>query len=280
MKKFALVLGGGAAKGFAHIGVLKVLEKHGLKPDLIVGTSMGALVGAGYACGNDLLDLEKIALKFNSIGYVNLYTALFKDNVISIGKIKKTLDKMIGTKKIEELPIKYVAVATELNTGNEYLFTEGDLVTAVLASTSMPAVFPRVKIGQNYYCDGGLVNNLAEDVARRIMPDAVIVSVDVIGDYAKQVEKMRIKSIETILNACTLMTTNVIKNRKQDADIRIEISQPHISQMDFRKENVEKSIKKGENITRKYVQQIKDLLGIKGEKNVVNSRDKKKSKKN
>lgn len=280
MKKFALVLGGGSAKGFAHIGVLKVLEKHGLKPDLIVGTSMGALVGAGYACGNDLLDLEKIALKFNSIGYVNLYTALFKDNVISIGKIKKTLDKMIGTKKIEELPIKYVAVATELNTGNEYLFTEGDLVTAVLASTSMPAVFPRVKIGQNYYCDGGLVNNLAEDVARRIMPDAVIVSVDVIGDYAKQVEKMRIKSIETILNACTLMTTNVIKNRKQDADIRIEISQPHISQMDFRKENVEKSIKKGENITRKYVQQIKDLLGIKGEKNVVNSRDKKKSKKN
>ena len=280
MKKFALVLGGGAAKGFAHIGVLKVLEKHGLKPDLIVGTSMGALVGAGYACGNDLLDLEKIALKFNSIGYVNLYTALFKDNVISIGKIKKTLDKMIGTKKIEELPIKYVAVATELNTGNEYLFTEGDLVTAVLASTSMPAVFPRVKIGQNYYCDGGLVNNLAEDVARRIMPDAVIVSVDVIGDYAKQVEKMRIKSIETILNACTLMTTNVIKNRKQDADIRIEISQPHISQMDFRKENVEKSIKKGENITRKYVQQIKDLLGIKGEKNVVNTRDKKKSKKN
>lgn len=280
MKKFALVLGGGAAKGFAHIGVLKVLEKHGLKPDLIVGTSMGALVGAGYVCGNDLLDLEKIALKFNSIGYVNLYTALFKDNVISIGKIKKTLDKMIGTKKIEELPIKYVAVATELNTGNEYLFTEGDLVTAVLASTSMPAVFPRVKIGQNYYCDGGLVNNLAEDVARKIMPDAVIVSVDVIGDYAKQVEKMRIKSIETILNACTLMTTNVIKNRKQDADIRIEISQPHISQMDFRKENVEKSIKKGENITRKYVQQIKDLLGIKGEKNVVNSRDKKKSKKN
>ena len=280
MKKFALVLGGGAAKGFAHIGVLKVLEKHGLKPDLIVGTSMGALVGAGYVCGNDLLDLEKIALKFNSIGYVNLYTALFKDNVISIGKIKKTLDKMIGTKKIEELPIKYVAVATELNTGKEYLFTEGDLVTAVLASTSMPAVFPRVKIGQNYYCDGGLVNNLAEDVARRIMPDAVIVSVDVIGDYAKQVEKMRIKSIETILNACTLMTTNVIKNRKQDADIRIEISQPHISQMDFRKENVEKSIKKGENITRKYVQQIKDLLGIKGEKNVVNTRDKKKSKKN
>lgn len=280
MKKFALVLGGGAAKGFAHIGVLKVLEKNGLKPDLIVGTSMGALIGAGYASGNDISELEKIALKFNSIGYVNLYTALFKDYVIGTSKITKILTKLMGGKKIEELPIKFVAVATELNTGREVDIDKGDVVQAVTASISMPGVFPRVKFDDNYYCDGGLVNNLAEDVARKIMPDAVIVSVDVIGDYAKQVEKMRIKSIETILNACTLMTTNVIKNRKQDADIRIEISQPHISQMDFRKENVEKSIKKGENITRKYVQQIKDLLGIKGEKNVVNSRDKKKSKKN
>ena len=277
MKKFVLVLGGGAAKGFAHIGVLKVLEKNGLKPDLIVGTSMGALIGACYACGNDILDLEKMALKFNNIGMINLYTALFKDNVISIGRIKKILDKLIGSKKIEELPIKFVAVATELNTGNEFLFDKGDLTTAALASSSMPAVFPRVKIGGNYYCDGGLVNNLAEDVARRLEPDAVIVSVDVIGDYAKQVEKMRIKSIETIINACTLMTTNVIKNRKQDADIRLTISQPHVSQMDFRKENAQKSINKGASDTKKHINEIKELLGVKYE---VNTRNKKKSKKN
>ena len=231
MKKFALVLGGGAAKGFAHIGVLKVLEKNGLKPDLIVGTSMGALIGAGYACGNDISDLEKMALKFNSIGYVNLYTALFKDYVIGTSKITKILTKLMGGKKIEELPIKFVAVATELNTGREVDIDKGDVVQAVTASISMPGVFPRVKFDDNYYCDGGLVNNLAEDVARKLMPDAVIVSVDVIGEYAKQIEKMRIKSLETIINACTLMTTNVIKNRKQDADIRIEISQPHISQM-------------------------------------------------
>ena len=141
----------------------------------------------------------------------------------------------------------------------------------------MPAVFPRVKIGGNYYCDGGLVNNLAEDVARRLEPDAVIVSVDVIGDYAKQVEKMRIKSIETIINACTLMTTNVIKNRKQDADIRLTISQPHVSQMDFRKENAQKSINKGASETKKHINEIKELLGVKYE---VNTRNKKKSKKN
>ena len=276
MKKFALVLGGGAAKGFAHIGVLKVLEKNGLKPDLIVGTSMGALIGAGYASGNDISDLEKMALKFNSIGYVNLYTALFKDYVIGTSKITKILTKLMGGKKIEELPIKFVAVATELNTGREVDIDKGDVVQAVTASISMPGVFPRVKLDDNYYCDGGLVNNLAEDVARKLMPDAVIVSVDVIGEYAKQLEKMRIKSLETILNACTLMTTNVIKNRKQDADIRIEISQPHISQMDFRSENAKKSINKGMTETRKRIKEIKELLGV---KDVTNTRDKKKSKK-
>lgn len=276
MKKFALVLGGGAAKGFAHIGVLKVLEKNGLKPDLIVGTSMGALIGAGYASGNDISELEKIALKFNSIGYVNLYTALFKDYVIGTSKITKILTKLMGGKKIEELPIKFVAVATELNTGREVDIDKGDVVQAVIASISMPGVFPRVKLDDNYYCDGGLVNNLAEDVARKLMPDAVIVSVDVIGEYAKQVERMRIKSLETILNACTLMTTNVIKNRKQDADIRIEISQPHISQMDFRSENAKKSINKGMTETRKRIKEIKELLGV---KDVTNTRDKKKSKK-
>ena len=276
MKKFALVLGGGAAKGFAHIGVLKVLEKNGLKPDLIVGTSMGALIGAGYASGNDISELEKMALKFNSIGYVNLYTALFKDYVIGTSKITKILTKLMGGKKIEELPIKFVAVATELNTGREVDIDKGDVVQAVTASISMPGVFPRVKLDDNYYCDGGLVNNLAEDVARKLMPDAVIVSVDVIGEYAKQIEKMRIKSLETILNACTLMTTNVIKKRKQDADIRIEISQPHISQMDFRSENAKKSINKGMTETRKRIKEIKELLGV---KDVTNTRDKKKSKK-
>ena len=276
MKKFALVLGGGAAKGFAHIGALKVLEKHGIKPDLIVGTSMGALVGACYACGNDIAELEKMALKFNSIGYVNLYTALFKDYVISTSKITKILTKLIGGKKFEELPIKFVAVATELNTGREKDFYQGDVTQGVMASISMPSVFPRVKLNENYYCDGGLVNNLPEDVARRLMPDAVIVSIDVIGDYSKQLEKMRIKSLETIINACTLMTTNVIKNRKQDADIRIEISQPHVSQMDFRSENAKKSINKGMIETRKYIKKIKELLGF---KNAVSTRDKKKSKK-
>ncbi len=277
MKKLALVLGGGAAKGFAHIGVIKVLEKNGIHPDLIVGTSMGALIGSMYASGKDVADMEKMALKFNSIGSFSLISAIFKDNIINTSKIKKMLDRELGGKLVEELPIKFVSVATEINTGKEVHFKEGDLVQAVMSSISMPCVFPRVKIGENYYCDGGILNNLAEDVAREIMPDAVVVSVDVIGDYATQVEKCKIKTIETLINACTLVTTNVIKNRPQFADLRMVISQPHIPQMDFRSENAKKSINKGAMVARKYVKEIKSLLN--GEENESNSKDKKTSKK-
>ena len=86
MKKFALVLGGGAAKGYAHIGVIKTLEKHGIKPDLIVGTSMGALVGAMYATGKSVEYMEQLVSQFNNIGNFSLVSTLFKGNVLNISK--------------------------------------------------------------------------------------------------------------------------------------------------------------------------------------------------
>ena len=89
MKKLALVLGGGSAKGYAHIGVIKVLERHGIKPDLIVGTSMGALVGAMYALGRDVPYMENLVSTFNSIGSFSLISTIFKGNVLNINKVKK-----------------------------------------------------------------------------------------------------------------------------------------------------------------------------------------------
>ena len=260
MKKLALVLGGGAAKGYAHIGVLKVLEKNGIIPDLIVGTSMGALVGGLFACGKSYQELEKLTQKFNSIGSFSLFSTVFKDNILNISKVKKMLHQQVQDITHEECDIPFVSVATELNTGKEKRFSKGSLLDSILASISIPGVFPRLKIKDNMYCDGGLLNNLPENVAKEIMPEAVIVSVDVIGDYASQVEKLKFKTIETFLNASTLMTSNVIKNRPQDADLRITISMPHISQMDFRKETALKAIKKGENFARRYIKQIKELL--------------------
>ena len=266
MKKLALVLGGGSSKGYAHIGVLKVLEKNGIKPDIIVGTSMGALVGGFYASGHSIKQLEEMAFKFNSLGPFSLYSTLFKENVLNVDKVKRLLDRELKDKKHEDCPIKFVSVATEINLGKEKYFDSGFVKDSVLASISIPGVFPRFKIGDNVYVDGGLLNNLPEDVAKLYMPDAVIISIDVIGEYSKQIEKIRMKTIEAIINASTLMTQTIANNKPKLAELRISISQPHVSQLDFSKETAKKSINKGEIITKKNISEIKRLLGINIEK--------------
>ena len=261
MKKLALVLGGGAAKGFAHIGVIKTLEKYGLKPDLIVGTSMGALIGGMYASRKDIAHMEKLVANFNSIGNFSLISTLFKGNVLNINKVKRIFEREFADFRQEETPIKFVCVATDMKTGKQKNFETGLLRENVMASISIPGIFPSMNIGEDVYCDGGLVNNLAEDVAREIMPDAVIVSVDVIGEYSKQVEKIKLKTLENLLNAITIMTQNVIKNKPIIADVRMVLSLPQVSIMNFSSDLAKKTIHKGEMLAKKHIEEIKKLLG-------------------
>lgn len=265
MKKLALVLGGGAAKGYAHIGVLKMLEKHGLKPDLIVGTSMGALVGAMYAMGKDTTHMEKLASQFNGIGNFSLISTMFKGNVLNVKKVKRILEQEFGNTLQENTKIPFACVATNLMTGKEKDFTTGKLKENVLASISIPGIFPSCKIGKEVYCDGGLVNNLAEDVARQILPDAVLISVDVIGEYSKQVEHLRFKTLENLINANTIMIQNAVKNRPVLADVRLCLSLPHVSLLNFSHELAVKTIHKGELITQRNIKTIKELLGVTNE---------------
>lgn len=277
MKKLALVLGGGAAKGYAHIGVLKVLEQHGLKPDLIVGTSMGALVGGMYAVGKDIAHMEKLVSSINGIGNFSLISTIFKGNVLNINKVKKILNTEFGDIKQEDSPTKFVCVATNMKTGQPKNFEQGVLKDNVMASISIPGIFPSAKIGDEVYCDGGLVNNLAEDIAREILPDAVIVSVDVIGEYSKQVEKLKFKTLENLINAITIMTQNVVKNKPVLADVRLVLSLPQVSLMNFSSELAKKTIHKGELLAKRHIEEIKKLLGVKTNEN--SKRNSKKSKK-
>lgn len=260
MKKFALVLGGGAAKGYAHIGVLKVLEKHNLTPDLIVGTSMGALVGGMFAAGYSANELEEMASKINSIGNFSLISTFFKGSVLNVNKVRKLLDKYLGEKKIEETKIPFIAIATDLGTGKEHRFKSGLMKDGIMASISIPGVFPSVKVGEKEFSDGGMVNNLPEDVARDILPDAFILSVDVIGNYADQVESIKVKTLETFINASTIMITNIMHAKVKLADLRMTISLPTIPQMEFKGEKALEAIEKGENSARRYISKIKKAL--------------------
>ena len=215
MKDFTLVLGGGASKGYAHIGILKVLEQHNILPNLIIGTSMGALVGGLYASGKTAQQLEQLAMKVNSLGSFSLFSTLFKDSLLSISKIKRILKKEIGETTHDDCKIKFVSVATQLNTGKEKHFSSGNLFNSIMASIAVPGILPSVKIDNDIYCDGGVLNNLPEDVAKQLAPDSVIISVDVIGNYADQYENIKMKAINNMVNSTTLMTTNVVKNRPQ-----------------------------------------------------------------
>lgn len=278
MKKLALVLGGGAAKGYAHIGVIKVLEKHGIKPDLIVGTSMGALVGGMYAIGKDSSYMQNLVSKFKSIGNFSLVSTLFKGNILNVKKVQKIFNNEFGNIKQEETPIKFVCVATDMHTGKPKNFEEGSLKDNIMASISIPGIFPSTKIDDNIYCDGGLVNNLAEDVAREILPDAVLISVDVIGEYAKQIEHLKFKTVENLINAITIMTQNVVKNKPTLADIRITMSLPSVSMLNFSSDLGLKTIKKGELIANKQIGKIKELLGVTNENIRKSKKESKKQK--
>ena len=260
MKKLALVLSGGSAKGYAHIGVIKVLEKYNIKPDLIVGTSMGSLVGGMYASGKTCDELVKIARDFNSLGNFSITNTLFRGHLLDTRKVDKLLKNELGDFKAEDCKIPFVSVATDITRGKEAHLTTGLLRDNIRASITIPGVFKTTEIKGKKYVDGGLCNNLPENVAHKLMPDAVILSVDCIGKYADQVEKLKFDTLENVLNATTILTQNIVRLRRRYADLRIVISQPDVSQMDFKTEKVDLSVSYGESATEKSINQLIGLL--------------------
>jgi NTE family protein len=155
--KTGVVLSGGGTRGFAHLGVLKALEENGLKPDIITGVSAGAIAAAFYADGRtpeEILELftSKNIQKYMSIG-------IPRQGFIKLTGFEKVLDMHLRAKKIEDLQTKIMLYAVNLNTGAYTCFDKGPLAPAVTASSSIPVVFPPIKINGHYYVDGGLINN-------------------------------------------------------------------------------------------------------------------------
>ena len=169
-----LVLGSGAARGFAHIGVMRALQSHGIKPDIIVGTSMGALVGGCYA--TDQLDtLEDWARSLTMrriIGYLDV--RIGGSGLIGGGRLANRLQESIGKTTIEDLPIRFAAIATEIGTGHEVWLTKGSLSLAVRASYALPGIFPPVHLGGRWLVDGALVNPVPVSAARALGARVVI----------------------------------------------------------------------------------------------------------
>lgn len=166
--KIGLALGGGAARGWAHIGVLKALGEIGIKPDIIAGTSIGAVVGGCYAAGH-LDALEAFARELTRrrvFGYLDFNLA--GTGLINGQRLCERLDRHLGDRAIEELDVRFTAVATEIGSGHEIWLSRGKLVEAVRASYAIPGIFRPVKIGGRWLFDGALVNPIPVSVCRAL----------------------------------------------------------------------------------------------------------------
>lgn len=179
--KVGLVLGGGGAKGFAHLGVLKVLKQAGIKIDVVAGTSIGALVGAVFAADTlSTLEEEALEIKLSAIPRL-LSPAWSLSGFFSGENALDLLSEIVGTENIEELPIPFAALAVDLNTASRVTFTNGNLRQAVRASFAIPAVFTPVRINEMLLVDGGTLEPLPVETARILGADFVI-AVDLFGE--------------------------------------------------------------------------------------------------
>ena len=169
-----LALGGGAARGFAHIGMLRTLIAHGIVPNVVVGTSIGAVIGGAYAAGH-LDKLEEWARSLqprNVFGYLDI--RLNGSGLIGGSRLAAELEASIGPTLIEDLPIKFATVATEVRTGHEIWLTQGRIVDAMRASYALPGIFSPVLVGDRWLVDGALVNPVPVSAARAFGAEIVI----------------------------------------------------------------------------------------------------------
>lgn len=221
--KIGLVLGGGAARGFAHIGVIKVLEAQGIVPDLVVGTSAGSLVGALYAAGNNGFALQKLALDMDEAAISDWSVPFFSRStgVLKGEGVQQYVNKSVNNVPIEKLKMLFGAVATDLHTGQPILFRRGNTGLAVRASSAVPGVFQPVRIGSIDYVDGGLVSPVPVSFARKMGADFIIA----VNISAQPDTQPSSNTFEVLLQTFAIMgqTINLYELKQADIVIRPEL---------------------------------------------------------
>ncbi|MBA3034662.1 MAG: patatin-like phospholipase family protein [Gammaproteobacteria bacterium] len=224
----ALALGGGAARGFAHIGVIKELAASGIHPDIVVGTSVGSFVGALYAGGYDAPALEKLASEMKE---EELRDLIFPDRGFVKGeRLQDFVNQKLGNRSIEDLPIRFAAVATDLGDGSMAVFTRGNTGMAVRASSSIPGVFQPVRINGREYIDGGLVSPVPVNVARALGADLVI-AVDIANRPAENGQLATTAGI--VGQSLDIMMNHLAHQELELSDIKISPDTRDLISTDF-----------------------------------------------
>lgn len=227
--KIGLALGGGAARGFAHVGVIQVLEEAGLRPALVVGTSAGSLVAALYASGRDGAQLQQLAETMEEAAFTDWMLPLFNRGMLRGEALARYVNAQVGHKLIENMPLPLGIVATDLNTGQGVLFQRGDTGTAVRASSAVPSVFQPVAIAGREYVDGGLVSPVPVRYARQ-MGAEFVVAVDISsapeGNPAGD-------SLQILLQTFAIMGKSINAWELREADLVVRPSLVGVKSADF-----------------------------------------------
>jgi len=225
--KIALVLGGGAARGFAHIGVIKALEAQGIVPSMVVGTSAGSVVGALYASGMSGFDLQKQALQMEE-DMVADWT-LPNRGVFKGEALQNFINQKVKNQPIQKMPKPLGVVATDLQSGEMMLFRSGNTGMAVRASSAVPGVFQPVEISGRDYVDGGLTSPVPAQSARSMGADFVI-AVD-ISNVSRQSKLTG--TLDVLLQTFAIMGHAISRHELEDADLVIRPKTAEVNSTDF-----------------------------------------------
>ena len=227
--KLGLALGGGAARGFAHVGVIAVLEEAGIRPQLVVGTSAGSLVAALYASGKTSAQLQQTALNMEEAAITDWMLPIFGRGMFRGDALAKYVNELVAGRLMENMAIPLGIVATDLGNGNAVLFQKGDTGTAVRASSAVPAVFVPVKINGREYVDGGLVSPVPVRFARQMGADLVL-AVDISNPLEANAAD---GSLQILLQTFAIMGKSINDFELKGADLVVRPSQAGLKSADF-----------------------------------------------
>lgn len=250
--KIGLALGSGGARGFAHLGVIKVLKEENIPIDMIAGSSMGALVASFYGAGLDIERLYKFAVAFKRKYYLDFTVP--KMGFISGKRVKELIRLFTHSKTIEQLDIPIGIVATDLIKGEKVIFRSGSIADAVRASIAIPGIFVPERVEGRLLVDGGVIDRVPVSVVREMGAD-IIIAVDV--SHVKRNEDIT-SIFDVILQSIDIMQDELVRHREIGSDIMIR---PRVEQFSSRAfTNIEEIIRIGEEETKQHIPKIKQLI--------------------
>lgn len=253
--KLGLALGGGSARGFAHIGVIQVLEENGIKPDLIVGTSAGSFVASMYAVGKSGRAMQTLAEQLDESTITDWTLPFFnRASLLRGDAYAKYVSGLVDQKLIEQARLPLGIVATNLKTGEGVLFRRGDITTAVRASSAVPGVFPPVKIEQTEYVDGGLVSPVPVRYAKA-MGASHVIAVDISSVPAGEASDTL---LQILLKTFSIMARSINQFEMLDADIQVRPALVGVGSTDFSSKR--RSIEAGRAAMQAEMPRLKALL--------------------